>query len=252
MYWYFCFRWEDIAKLGYLPELHTLILSDNPLLNIAPVDSFCLQSSTKDIKGQPGITGGEDDGMHLEENKSELGADAGQEHMQVTAEKCSEVDSATNTIPKNGEEVENESVKSNPEVPSVPGDSEKSDMADEDVKPNQDVQYDNETAAIHSGEGENRKLLEEGPVEEGKEEENQDRKGKVTFQSLSVLCVSNTKLGSWSDIDALRTFPKLTSVKIRVRISVNWSFIYFLFYIYARAPQLSAMNQAECMQLVNP
>ena len=37
-----------------------------------------------------------------------------------------------------------------------------------------------------------------------------------TFQALLTLCVSDTRLSSWSDLEALHGFPKLKSLKIRV------------------------------------
>ena len=54
---------------------------------------------------------------------------------------------------------------------------------------------------------------EEGMEEEQVQDQGQDQ---ALFPSLKVLCVTETQVGQWSDLEAIRLFPSLVSLRIKV------------------------------------
>ncbi|XP_072027514.1 tubulin-specific chaperone cofactor E-like protein [Amphiura filiformis] len=168
-------RWEDVIKLQYLPQLHTLILSDNPLLNISPVTMVTADSHTPSQENEP---------TSCKESTKPPALEKG----------------ASQTEENGLEEIQGES-EPDKELPNDVSDSTST----------QEECSNQEDGSVQSGIGATAIDSDEITVEK----EDGDDDVTMAFQALSVLCVSNTKLSSWNDIEALRTFPKLRSLKIR-------------------------------------
>ncbi len=262
-------RREDIIKLGHLPQLHTLILSDNPLLNISLASSChgslptpsqqdeqprCIGEATApSVKKDDG-----DDAVFIEENKSQDQVTDLEDMDEACAssEKCDSLDQnqsdpKSGTVPSINKDDSNDAVfddgnKTQDQVTDLQDmdeacaasencdnlDQNQSDLKLDTVQTNtsssdsgkeeqcEDSISDNVQVGIGAQAADPEDTGDDAiNMEEGEQDSGEDEDIIKTFQALSVLCVSNTQLHTWNDIEALRTFPKLTSLKIRVRLS---------------------------------
>ncbi|XP_022088918.1 tubulin-specific chaperone cofactor E-like protein [Acanthaster planci] len=237
-------RWNEVAKLKSLPKLRSLVLMENPLEDVfykqAHSTASDERSAEKEKAGdagdkertQPGDTAksesfcaenvGEKDGVsceqnvalvdkdneaniprwHLKENKQALGSE-----LVATHPKANRNDQSQPWVVMEGEGA-------------ISGDASPGSVALETAK-DEAVGKASTAESVQSSagaSGSNRECNTMGALESADSQSpvsNKQEQVDAAFPALESLCVTGTCLSNWQDLQELRHFPRLHSVKIK-------------------------------------
>ena len=230
--------WDEIWKLRHLPKLKSLILSENPLSDI-----YYKPIKTKQVCDKPKAT--PDTRDEVDKESSKVGTE-GSETVEEGADLANQIsdDIKDTESDPDVEKVVDSSVNTEAIVDtSVDKGCELMQDKNEDI--NEQSEQVRDSADVHDN-AENKGGLEDAgkQVDDIKQEEsqiqdtqemnkgNQDHQDETTqledkaknkqetvevpFVSLESLCVSETQIGKWKHLGALREFPSLSSVRAKV------------------------------------
>ncbi|XP_052086247.1 uncharacterized protein LOC127723596 [Mytilus californianus] len=193
--------WEEIWKLRHLPQLQSLILSENPLQNLSyehkddDVTDLCVCDQNKDMNGNVEI---QNEIQNIVNNlvhdtfrsvaTEEMQMGSFEDTLYVPEEEENVITSHdTETLPDS----ENDSHMG--EMEHDKGDNSECEIFDMSIDESSDSH-----GIVCSRCGKFKK----------------DILGTKPFSNLSSLCLSQTKLGDWKYIEALSRFPSLKSVRV--------------------------------------
>ncbi|PIK49322.1 hypothetical protein BSL78_13781, partial [Apostichopus japonicus] len=194
-------RWEEVGKLNQLPSLETLILSKNPLENVTTYippsprkvvspRRLTYSPRSKKLEGSP----------HPKRTRTRSGGEQrSPAHRKLFADEAD--------VGKSGQEVDviNHLMEEMLSVVALGSERMLKCYLDHAIqKP--------KTAQEYSNRQKDNKSQVDMTIDLKEVQEGDDDPG---FPALRMLCMSNTRLSDWSDLEALTKFPRLKSLRIQ-------------------------------------